>query len=916
MTNKVISFCLFIFTIAFNSFAQTGISDNFNENVLAAGWKANSQFALNDAGGVLQITAGASAYQTFEFQFTPINLTTNSVLTVEIKSAAALTVRMDLGDVNGKYTNATPTSVNVTAGATFTTYTFNFTGKTSGIDITQVSNVAIFFNPGGSFNGTVYFDNFALGTGGPTNGGGGGIAGMLNTKLRLSQIGFYPICQKLGVAVGAPAGPFYITTTDLQDTVFRSTLSPSATWSYSGETVRIADFSALNATGTFMLVVPSMGRSYPFNIANNVHFGVHVSSLRGFYYVRCSEAITAANGGTWARAAGHITQDGAVQVNSDAATTIRPKGTLLSCERGWYDAGDYNKYAVNAGISTYTLMALYEHYPNYYDTLNLNIPESTNSIPDLLDQVIWELRWFFTQQDPNDGGVYHKTTNQNFDPLNTMPAAATSTRYVVAKSTAATFDFAAVMAMASRLLRQYNTTLLPGLADSCLNAANSAWIWGRKNPNITFLANPGGFSTGIYNDAQLTDEQEWAAMELYITTKLDSFYTATNFLTERYWVPEWDTVRTLGLISMVQNRKNLTPIADTTAINNLLLTAANTLSATAASSAYRVAMGATAGYPGDFVWGSNGQAGNQGLILIQAYRLTGNINYWDAAIDNLDYINGRNATTYCFLTGSGSNSPMNIQHRPSIADGIVAPVPGLTSGGPQNYNNPDGVSYPTPSYPAVQYVDNVNSYSTNEVAINWNAPYAYLSGAAEVLNPCGGLTSAPVQLMNFSVAKKNAQVLLNWQTATELNNNYFEIQRSSNSKTFTAIGRLNGNGNSTEILNYNFDDNNPLEGISYYRLKQVDYNGNYNYSQALPVSFTSVAVSIYPNPATDDILIKCQEELLGITLQDVTGRTVFKQNFVNGESIQQVSLSTLQEGLYLVSVQTKTQTVVQKLILQ
>ena len=665
-----------------------------------------------------------------------------------------------------------------------------------------------------------------------------------------------------------------------------------------------------------MLVVPGMGRSYPFNIANNVHFGVHVSSLRGFYYVRCGEAITAANGGTWARAAGHITQDAAVQVNYDAATTLRPTGTLLSCEKGWYDAGDYNKYAVNAGISTYTLMALYEHYSAYYDTLNLNIPESTNSIGDLLDQVIWEIRWLLTQQDPNDGGVYNKTTNLAFDGF-IMPAAATNTRYVVAKGTTATFDFAAVMAVASRILMKYNTTLLPGLADSCLNAANSAWIWGRKNPNVQFN-NPANVSTGGYNDTQLMDEQEWAAMELYITTKRDSFYTATSFLTEPYWVPEWDTVRTLGIISLVQNRKNLTAIADTTAINNLLLGVANTLRATAASSAYRVAMGARAGYPGDFVWGSNGQAANEGFVLMQAYRLTGNISYWDAAIDNLDYLNGRNATTYCFLTGSGSNSPMNIHHRPSASDGIVAPVPGLTSGGPQNFNHGgDGGAYPTPSYPATEYVDNVNSFSTNEIAINWNAPYAYLSGAAEVLNPCEGLIVAPVELMNFTAIGKNANVTLNWQTAMEINNNYFEIQRSADSRTFNAIGRVNGNGNSKEILNYSFDDNNPLEGISYYRLKQVDYNGRYTYSGTLPVSLASGLVTIYPNPATNNIIVKSQEELLSITLIDVTGRTIFMQNVEGGEAMQQIALPlTIQKGLYLISVQTKTQTVVQKLILQ
>jgi|GEM_PF-194232 len=912
MWSKVVLLSLFIFWQIVNGFAQTGISDNFNDNVLATGWKANSSFTLNEASQQLQIVSNTSGYNTFQFDFTSINLTANPQLTVQIKSATALTVRMDLGDVNGKYTNTSPITVSVPAnGSTFTSYTFNFTGKTSNVDLTQINNVVIFFNPGGSFNGTVYFDNFALGTGGPTNGGGGGVAGTLNTKLRLTQIGFYPTCQKLGVAVGASAGPFYITTTDLQDTVYKGTLSAAATWSYSGESVRIADFSSLSTLGTFMLVVPGMGRSYPFNIANNVHLTVHKSSLKGFYYVRCGATITAANGGTWARAAGHITQDAAVQVNYDAATTKRPTGTLLSCERGWYDAGDYNKYAVNAGITTYTLLALYEHYSAFYDTLNSNIPESTNSIPDLLDEIIWELRWLLTQQDPNDGGVYNKTTNFAFDGF-IMPAAATTTRYVVAKGTTAAFDFAAVMAAASRILRKYNTTSLPGLADSCLNAANSAWIWGRKNPNMQFN-NPANVSTGGYGDTQLMDEQEWAAMELYVTTKLDSFYTATNFLNERYWVPEWDSVRTLGLISLVQNINNLTAIADTANIKKLLLTVADPLSNQATSSAYRVAMGASAG---DFVWGSNGQAGNEGMVLIQAYRMTKNIKYWNAAIDNLDYLNGRNATTYCFLTGSGSNSPMDIHHRPSAADGIVAPVPGLTSGGPQNNNHGgDGQTYPTPSYPATSYVDNQGSYSTNEIAINWNAPYAYLSGAAEVLNPCTDGSVAPVKLINFSAVAKESSVLLTWQTAMEINNNYFEVQRSSDGRNFSAIGRVNGNGNSGELLDYSFIDNNPLEETSYYRLKQVDYNGSFSYSRVHAVTFTPLTVTIYPNPATDQITVKSKEELINITLQDITGKATFTQNFESGENLQVVNLPSLQPGLYLVSIQTQTGTVVQKLII-
>ncbi|MEK0750764.1 glycoside hydrolase family 9 protein, partial [Mycobacterium ulcerans] len=84
----------------------------------------------------------------------------------------------------------------------------------------------------------------------------------------------------------------------------------------------------------------------------------------------------------------------------------------------------------------------------------------------------------------------------------------------------------------------------------------------------------------------------------------------------------------------------------------------------------------------DFIWGSNSVAANEGIVLINAFLLTKNKKYMDSALSNLDYLMGRNATGYCFVTGFGSKSPLHPHHRPSVADGINDPVPGLLVGGP------------------------------------------------------------------------------------------------------------------------------------------------------------------------------------------------------------------------------------------
>ena len=140
---------------------------------------------------------------------------------------------------------------------------------------------------------------------------------------------------------------------------------------------------------------------------------------------------------------------------------------------------------------------------------------------------------------------------------------------------------------------------------------------------------------------------------------------------------------------------------------------------------------------GDFIWGSNSVVLNQSMMLLQGYRLNGKAAYLQAAQSGLDYVLGRNAVGTSFVTGFGARSAQHPHHRPSVADGVVAPVPGFLVGGPQPGQQDKGdcrSSYPS-AVPAKSWLDDGCSYASNEIAINWNAPLVYVTAALQALTP-------------------------------------------------------------------------------------------------------------------------------------------------------------------------------------
>ena len=237
-----------------------------------------------------------------------------------------------------------------------------------------------------------------------------------------------------------------------------------------------------------------------------------------------------------------------------------------------------------------------------------------------------------------------------------------------------------------------------------------------------YTSNPEDISTGAYPDTVLVDEWFWAASELYLLTKEEKFkeHITTNY--REVITPKWDVVNALGVISLLSSEKR----GEFKEIEADFIAYADQMLEEESECPYIISMG-------EFAWGSNSDVGNDGMLKLVAYQLTGDEKYIRSAQNDLDYILGRNATGYSFVTGFGSKTPTVPHNRIISADGIEEPIPGYIVGGPNiivlTDCEPEVIE--RSEYPAASYTDSECSYSTNETAINWNAPLVFLASGLQ-----------------------------------------------------------------------------------------------------------------------------------------------------------------------------------------
>ncbi len=530
--------------------------------------------------------------------------------------------------------------------------------------------------------------------------------------IMINQIGYPTMASKKALVRGEFV---YFEVYDADSNlVLEKDLFEAKTWNLSGDAVQIADFSEITESGEYTVCVNN-ACSHPFYIAPSLYGDLADAAIKSYYYARVGVDITEEFGGKWNYKSGH--PDTEVLIHSSAADENRPEGSTISSPGGWYDAGDYGKYIVNSSITTWTILQSANLNQEFHSTQNLNIPESGNDLPDVLDEALVNLKWMMTMQDPNDGGLYHKLTTKNFDAF-IMPEETSNPRYVVMKSTSATLDFTSTMATASRLIKEYDLT---DLADDMKDAAERAWDWASENPEV-FYEQPEDVSTGAYPDTSLVDEWFWASAEMYVLTGEFKYKEKMMESYEEPITPKWDVVHSLGVISLLTSEKR----TEFPEIEEDFIAYADVMLEKEEASPYIISMD-------KFAWGSNSDVANDGMLKMVAYQLTGDEKYVASAQNDLDYILGRNATGYSFVTGFGDKTPMDQHNRIMGADGIDEPIPGYISGGPNTIVltdcEADGVV--RSEFPAISFTDTQCSYSTNETAINWNAPLVFLSTALE-----------------------------------------------------------------------------------------------------------------------------------------------------------------------------------------
>lgn len=562
-------------------------------------------------------------------------------------------------------------------------------------------------------------------------------AGASATPL-FNQLGFTPASEKLVVIPGSDANPVEIR--DLDGKTVLSLEAPLVyDWDYSGEEVQTYDISALKKPGMYRIYRDGGYLGNSIVVGEKVYEDVAKASLKWFYYQRSSMALEPKYAGKWARSAGHP-DDKVIVYGTDKVTGGSGEGKIINSSKGWYDAGDYGKYIVNSGITVFTLLEIYEGFPTYVDTLSWNIPREFANYPMLLEEVRYNLDWMLTMQDA-DGGVFHKVTTLKFGG-SVMPEQDVAPRYAIVKSLTATLDFAAVMAQASVVYKKVDAAY----AEKCLKAAERAYAWAKKNPKA-FYKQPADVQTGDYTHGgeDGKDEFRWAAAELF---RAKSVYGAAKDKAAQGYLADlkknkltpdgawWGNVNMLAAFRIAMSPSVFGNDLVKSA-KKVVMDEANNLRAVGDTSGYHLPA-----FPWSWNWGSNSAMANNAMVLLHAYYLTGDKSYVDGAQQVFDYLLGKNPMEISYVTGFGFRSARNPHHRPSESDLVDDPVPGMLVGGPhlgkQDINLDGKEHWKCPNYassekPALAYIDDRCSYATNEVAINWNAPLAYLATSLQAI---------------------------------------------------------------------------------------------------------------------------------------------------------------------------------------
>jgi len=589
--------------------------------------------------------------------------------------------------------------------------------------------------------------------------------------VRVNQVGYAPQLVKFATLISESREPVQWRLRDSagQD-VSTGKTAVHGVDAPSGDSTHVIDFSRVDRTGTGFVLEAAASKSHPFDIGKNIYETMAADAFHFFYQNRSGIEIAMpyAKKPEWARPAGHLS-DKKVPCAESAGCDYS-----LDVAGGWYDAGDHGKYIVNGGIAVWTLLNLWERSQHLggshalLDDGKFAIPEQGNKVPDLLDEVRWNLDFMLKMQVPDGqqfaGMAHHKIHDREWTALGLAPHDDPVPRFLQPVSTAATLNLAAVAAQGARIYRPYNAAF----SDRCLQVAEKAFVAAQKNPKR--FAPGGTVGGGPYDDVNVDDEFYWAASELFVTTGKDEYRNAMGrtpfFLKLSAHLQNakeagmaspmnWQETEALGTISLAIVPNKLSD-KDRGQARSSIVAAAREYAAMVERRGYRVPI--EYGTKNMAAWGSNSMILNNMIVLALGYDLSDDKKLLDAVVQGMDYLLGRNGMDQSYVTGYGDRPVRNPHHRfwaKQVSPKFPSAPPGIVSGGPNS-----GLEDPYVQAAGLKgcaaekcYVDHIEAWSANEITINWNAPFAWTAAFLDEQAGKPRKSAAPTPTVNAKTPK-------------------------------------------------------------------------------------------------------------------------------------------------------------------
>jgi endoglucanase len=537
-------------------------------------------------------------------------------------------------------------------------------------------------------------------------------------EIYVNQIGYYPSTEKYALIENpGNAGIAEIIESKTNKVIMNAEIHQPIIDKFTGNKVSKITFDSLKTPGDYFIKYKN-NRSFDFRIEYRIYNTALKLTTSTFYLQNCGREVKYKNN-TLLHPPCHR-NDGYIK-RTDSYNTAETK---IDATGGWHDAGDYGKYIASTTIAAALLMATSE-INTETKQIHMYYKDNDSDLPDILEETRYALDWMLKLQ-REDGAVYRKCSGENWPSDTTLAQDDTQKRYIYGISSQETGKFAATMAKASRIFRNYNTES----SDKYLNAAIKAWNHMITFPNNTDYQSSDNSGSGGYPDPNYDterfaysdqDELVWASAELYLATKDPAYlnYFKNNVDRVDYDHFSWKNTAIMGIIEIATSDCKDLQLKES--MKQLIIKNASNIVAQMSSNPYFIPMD-------KFRWASNATILSEGITLAYAYKLTGKVIYKDYGLKTINYVFGCNPLNKSFVTGLGDNPPQNIHHRYMMATGET--LPGFMVGGPNDTAN-DNVAIP--GLKIKSYIDNKKSYATNEYAIDYNAPLVFMLAWAESL---------------------------------------------------------------------------------------------------------------------------------------------------------------------------------------